>query len=94
MNQEGSQVVHFETLQFEVTDAIGVITLNRPETINALNKTMIGELEKAFDILDQDEAINMNLGVATLEQALQVENRNQAFMITALKASLNPPENS
>lgn len=86
--------MHFETLQFEVTDAIGVITLNRPETINALNKTMIGELEKAFDILDQDEAINMNLGVATLEQALQVENRNQAFMITALKASLNPPENS
>ena len=35
----------------------------------------------------------MNLGVASLEQALQVENRNQAFMITALKASLNPPEN-
>jgi enoyl-CoA hydratase len=84
--------VNFETLQFEVTDAIGVITLNRPETINALNQTMIAELEKAFDILDQDETINMNLGVASLEQALQIENRNQAFMITALKAGLIPPD--
>ena len=39
------------------------------------------------------EAINTNLGVASLEQALQLENRNQAFMITALKANLNPQEN-
>ncbi len=51
--------MNFETLQFEATDAIGVITLNRPETINALNQTMIAELEKAFDILDQDEAIRV-----------------------------------
>jgi enoyl-CoA hydratase/carnithine racemase len=118
-----SQGVHFETFQFEVTDAIGVITLNRPETINALNQTMIAELEKAFDILDQDESIrvliltgagekgfcsgldmkasaatlfeaspDMNLGVASLEQALQVESRNQAFMLTALKAGLKPPD--
>ena len=31
------------------------------------------------------EAINQNLGVASLEQALHLENRNQAFMITAMK---------
>lgn len=45
----------FETIQFEVKDTIALLTLNRPETINALNKTMIGELEKIFDILDRDE---------------------------------------
>jgi enoyl-CoA hydratase/carnithine racemase len=35
------------------------------------------------------EAINQNLGVSSLEQALHVENRNQAFMITAMK--VQPP---
>jgi enoyl-CoA hydratase/carnithine racemase len=31
------------------------------------------------------EAINQNLGVASLEQALHLENRNQAFLIAAMK---------
>jgi hypothetical protein len=35
------------------------------------------------------EAINQNLGVTSLEQALHLENRNQAFMITAMKTSLD-----
>lgn len=36
------------------------------------------------------EAINQNLGVTSLEQALHLENRNQAFLITAMKATLDP----
>jgi enoyl-CoA hydratase/carnithine racemase len=36
------------------------------------------------------EAINQNLGVSSLEQALHLENRNQAFMITALKVDQKP----
>jgi enoyl-CoA hydratase/carnithine racemase len=31
------------------------------------------------------EAINQNLGVTSMEQAMHLENRNQAFMITAMK---------
>jgi hypothetical protein len=31
------------------------------------------------------EAINMNLDGASFEQSLHLENRNQAFMITAMK---------
>lgn len=49
----------FETIQFEVKDTIGLLTLNRPKTINALNKTMIDELEKVFDILDRDEDVRV-----------------------------------
>jgi enoyl-CoA hydratase/carnithine racemase len=45
----------FETLTLEVSDAIAVVTLNRPQTINALNKTMIAELETVFAELDKDE---------------------------------------
>jgi len=38
------------------------------------------------------EAINQNLGVSSLEQALHFENRNQAFMITAMKVQPPLPE--
>ena len=31
------------------------------------------------------EAINQNLGVGSLEQALHLENRNQSFLIAAMK---------
>ncbi len=54
-------------------------------------------METAYDIANKmvgknpvglwmtKEAINMNLDGASLEQALHLENRNQAFMITAMK---------
>ena len=36
------------------------------------------------------EAINQNLGAASLEQALHLENRNQAFLIAGLKLAAPP----
>ncbi len=49
----------FTTIQYEARDAIGLLTLNRPATINALNPAMIEELEEAFDLLDQDEGVRV-----------------------------------
>ena len=37
------------------------------------------------------EAINQNLSAASLEQALHLENRNQAFLIAGLKLA-SPPK--
>jgi enoyl-CoA hydratase/carnithine racemase len=34
------------------------------------------------------EAINQNLGVGSLEQALHLENRNQAFLIAGMKLNV------
>jgi hypothetical protein len=36
------------------------------------------------------EAINQNLGLPSLEQALHLENRNQAFLIAAMKLQNQP----
>jgi len=33
--------MNYETILFEEKDHIGLLTLNRPKTINALNRTMI-----------------------------------------------------
>ena len=34
----------YQTLRYEVEDQIAVLTINRPEALNALNGQVIGEL--------------------------------------------------
>jgi enoyl-CoA hydratase/carnithine racemase len=48
--------VTYETLLVEVAGGVGAVTLNRPEVRNALNATMIRELEEALQLLDADPA--------------------------------------
>lgn len=45
----------FETIRLEVQDRVGLITLNRPQALNALNGQLIAELNVALDQLDKDE---------------------------------------
>ncbi|MGA0605456.1 crotonase/enoyl-CoA hydratase family protein [Phenylobacterium sp. VNQ135] len=47
----------FETLDYAVEDGIAVITLNRPDKLNAFNTTMMQELIAAFDETDGDDAV-------------------------------------
>jgi len=39
----------FENLKFDIADQIGVLTVNRPESMNALNSQTLHELEAALD---------------------------------------------
>jgi enoyl-CoA hydratase/carnithine racemase len=43
----------------DVTDAVGAITLNRPEQMNALTVALSGELERAILELGSDPAVNV-----------------------------------
>jgi enoyl-CoA hydratase len=47
----------YQTIIVETKDRVGIITLNRPEALNALNATLIGELSTALDTLETDEGI-------------------------------------
>jgi len=44
----------FETLLYEKKDGVAVITLNRPELLNALNRQMNIDLKKAFKVAKED----------------------------------------
>jgi enoyl-CoA hydratase/carnithine racemase len=59
----------FTTIEFEVSDAIATITLNRPEQLNALDPTMERELLGVWDLVDDDDAI----------RAVVVTGRGRAF---------------
>ena len=47
----------YETVLVERRGAVGLITLNRPQALNALNAALIRDLNGAFDDLEFDEAI-------------------------------------
>lgn len=38
----------YQTIRFEKQDNIAIITINRPEALNALNSTVVGELEQVI----------------------------------------------
>jgi enoyl-CoA hydratase len=47
----------FADILVESRGAVGIVTLNRPHTLNALNAALIGELGAALDALESDSAI-------------------------------------
>jgi enoyl-CoA hydratase len=47
----------YENIIVSTTGAVGVITLNRPKALNALNAALMRELGEALDAFDADDAI-------------------------------------
>jgi enoyl-CoA hydratase/carnithine racemase len=47
----------FETILYDVADAVATVTLNRPDRLNAVNTTVIHELVAAFDLADGDDGV-------------------------------------
>jgi enoyl-CoA hydratase len=47
----------FETILTETQAAVGIVTLNRPKALNALNGQLIAELNTALDAFDADQNI-------------------------------------
>ena len=47
----------FETLTYAVDDRVAVVTLNRPEKLNAFNTAMMLDLISAFDEADGDDGV-------------------------------------
>jgi enoyl-CoA hydratase/carnithine racemase len=59
----------FETIAYEVADAVATITLDRPDQLNALNSTMERELLHVWDRVDADDDV----------RAVVVTGRGRAF---------------
>ena len=42
-------------IDYEVDGQVGIITINRPKALNALNSTVLDELNETLDAVDQNE---------------------------------------
>ena len=49
--------MELKTLLYEKEAGIGIITLNRPKTLNALNDELIGELSMLLDVIAADPEV-------------------------------------
>ncbi len=47
----------YQTIQYAVKEQIGYVTINRPEALNALNRTVLEELFDVFHCIDEDDAV-------------------------------------
>jgi enoyl-CoA hydratase len=47
----------YENILVEREDGVGIVTLNRPEKLNAMNRKLLGELRDAVKEFDADDAI-------------------------------------
>ncbi len=49
----------FETLIFEKKDHVAVVTINRPEKLNALNQKVKSELKRVFTAIKEDDGVRV-----------------------------------
>ncbi|MBV5323551.1 enoyl-CoA hydratase/isomerase family protein, partial [bacterium] len=47
----------YTTILTEIRGRVGVVTLNRPQAMNAFNTLMLTELFDALEAFDRDEAV-------------------------------------
>lgn len=59
----------FENILTEVNDGLGLITINRPSKLNALNKATIQELHEAFKAFDGDSTVKVIIVTGSGEKA-------------------------
>ena len=47
----------YEHILVDIEDGVGIITLNRPEKLNAMNRRLVSEMHEAVGLLDADDAV-------------------------------------
>ena len=77
----------YKTVRFEEEEGIGILTLNRPEVINAMNQQMIEELEHLLNVLERNEAVRVLILIGAGEKGFcsgmdMKESASQLFEAT------------
>ena len=49
----------YQTIGLERSGAVGLLTLARPERLNAVNKQMLNELQHALDAVERDDDLRV-----------------------------------
>jgi enoyl-CoA hydratase/carnithine racemase len=49
--------MNLETIRYEVADGIALLSLHRPDALNAFNRRMLAELLEIFDRIDGDDGV-------------------------------------
>lgn len=77
----------YQTLLLDIKDNIAVVTLNRPDKLNALNEQTINDLDSIFDELKENELVYVVVLTGSGEKAFvagaDIKELNKLNMISA-----------
>ncbi len=59
----------YENIQLAIDGGVGIVTVNRPKVLNALNAQTLGEMAHAFDACRDDEAVKAVIVTGSGEKA-------------------------
>ena len=85
----------YECILVEHEDGVGVITLNRPDVLNAMNTQLTGELHSAIGAMCDDDAVGCIVVTGSGERAFTAGGDIHEQRITTLisvSRSWIPPE--
>jgi len=57
MSRDKEETMNYEHILVDIEDGVGIVTLNRPEKLNAMNRRLGAELQDAVKQLDEDDAV-------------------------------------
>ena len=50
--------MEYQHIIYEKNGGVGLVTINRPEVLNALNLRVFAELKDVFQVMDQDKEVH------------------------------------
>ncbi len=54
-----TEMQQYTTIEYETRGAIGLITLNRPDSLNAINEQMLADLNAVLDAIEGDDSVRV-----------------------------------
>ncbi len=61
--------MEFKTILVEIHDKIAIVTINRPDKLNAINMEVIAEMKSVFDSFEKDETVGVIILTGSGEKA-------------------------
>lgn len=85
--------MNFQNILFETKESIALITINRPDKLNALNSKTLDELKRVFTIIANDDSIYVVILTGTGEKAFaagaDIAEINKLTLLTGKEFSEN-----
>ncbi|MBI1937062.1 MAG: enoyl-CoA hydratase/isomerase family protein [Ignavibacteriales bacterium] len=53
--------MEFQNIKYEVRNRIAVVTINRPDKLNALNKSVLDELKECFTVIKTNDEVDVTI---------------------------------
>jgi enoyl-CoA hydratase len=67
----GGELMPYEMILIEIRGRVGLVTLNRPQAMNALNNQLMNELMEALGNFDQNDNVGAMVITETKERSRQ-----------------------